>query len=117
MISRVFVATLTGAALVAGAASADAPKPGMPYKVTASKDTFYALHCKFPATKVDGIMSNSVSVKTKGPNAGTIPAPSGARCSLTKLAGAGPVVLTITKGGAKSVTAENVGQEMKLTVF
>lgn len=119
LISRVFVAALAGAALAAaGAASATAPaKPGMQYKVAAAKDAAYALKCKFPSTKVNGVASNSVTVKTKGPHAGTIPAQTGTRCSLTKLAGAGPVTLTITKGGAKSVTAANVGQEMKLTVF
>jgi len=118
VISRVFVAALAGTALAAGAASANTPaKTGMPFKVTAAKDAAYTLKCKFPATKVNGITSNSLAVNTKGPHAGTIPAPTGARCSLTKLAGAGPVVLTITKGGARTVTAATVGQEMKLTVF
>ena len=120
VISRVFVCTLAGAALLAaGAASANAPaKPGMPYKVTAAKDAAYALKCKYPATRMpDGATSNSMAVNTKGPHAGTLPAKTGARCSLTKLAGAGPVTLTITKGGARTVTAATVGQEMKLTVF
>lgn len=119
VISRAFLAALAGAALAAGAAAAKTPAPaGMPFKVTAAKDASYALKCKFPATKMpNGATSNSMAVKTKGPHAGTIPAKTGARCSLTKLAGAGPVTLTITKGGVRTVTAAAVGQEMKLTVF
>lgn len=118
-ISRAFAGLVSVAALAfAGSASATTPaQPGMPYKVTAAKDAAYTLKCKFPATKVNGVTSNSVTVNTKGPYAGTIPAKTGARCSLTKLAGAGPVTLTITKGGARTVTAAAVGQEMKLTVF
>ena len=107
---------LAAALAVPGPASA-LPK-GLPYRVTADRATRYVMDCKFRAIRVVGMARiNQYRVQDQGTTHGNLPSDN-ARCVLTKVAGPGTVVLTLTKAGkSRSIAAARVGEPVKMTVL
>jgi hypothetical protein len=91
---------------------------GLPYRVAAQHSTQYVLDCKFRAVRVVGAARiNQYRVEYRGPTQGNLPSDN-ARCVLTKVAGPGAVVLTLTKNGrSRSVAAQRVGEIARMTVL
>jgi hypothetical protein len=91
---------------------------GLPYRVAAAGDAQYVLDCKFRAIRVVGAARiNQYRVQYRGPTHGNLPSDN-ARCVLTKVAGPGAVVLTLTKNGkSRSISAARVGEPVKMTVL
>lgn len=120
---RLGAAVLCGLALTAlataGPARALSGIPnGMPYAIAAQPTASYTLVCKFRAVRVWGrALINQYYVSDKGPTHGHLPSDN-ARCTLTKTAGPGAVVLALIKNGkARTVAAAQTGAPVKVTVL
>jgi hypothetical protein len=109
----------TIAAALAGPATALPGIPeGMPYRITADRGASWTLTCKFRAIRVWGRgLINQYSASERGPSHGALPSDN-ARCILTKTAGPGAVVLTLTKGKVvRTATALRAGASVKVSVL
>jgi len=123
MRGRAAIAVLGGLALAALATAGPAcalpgiPN-GMPYAIAAQPTASYTLTCKFRAVRVWGRgLINQYYVSDHGTTRGNLPSDN-ARCTLTKTAGPGAVVLTLTKNGkTRTVAAARTGAPVKVTVL
>lgn len=109
---------LTALAMAGPACAVSGIPDGMPYAIAAQRATSYTLVCKFRAVRVWGrALINQYYVSDKGPTHGHLPSDN-ARCTLTKTAGPGAVVLALIKNGqARTVAAVQTGAPVKVTVL